>query len=305
MAQQWFAFAPLLHAFHPAPDIELPHSLGHGVSFSKLPSWVFTSEAVDALRSDILGQVHDGAEYCLAVEYAADSLAQKVAANWGEPDLDIHSLASARIHYACLALWLTSPTIFTFKLIAYASLHDGMWVTRLLQHYEPLLVPPGFMNKPFSRSHFVRAEKLSHLLQSELPLTTLRMAASTTMLALRVADWRLRFVALWLVGECLFGSEKANEIAFRLSQRMAFFLESDGEKARDVFIRISELYRWRSKAVHGRSLKNFLDDRAPELMTEMEQIVRRALVKILEDEKLAQIFEGREREDFLDRLAFR
>jgi hypothetical protein len=125
------------------------------------------------------------------------------------------------------------------------------------------------------------------------------------MKALSDQTWEFRFLLIWLVLECLFGPETPQETTFRLSQRMAFFLEKEGSTAREVYARIKKSYEWRSKIVHGLRLSNLQGEKSDSLSVELEGLVRRSLVAILDSENLAETFDGGGREEYLDSLAFR
>ena len=86
---------------------------------------------------------------------------------------------------------------------------------------------------------------------------------------------------------------------------MAFFLEKEGSKAREVYARIKKSYEWRSRIVHGFRLSNLKGEKSNSLLVELEELVRRSLVAILESESLSKTFDGGRREEYLDSLAFR
>lgn len=86
---------------------------------------------------------------------------------------------------------------------------------------------------------------------------------------------------------------------------MAFFLEKEGSKAREVYARIKKSYEWRSKIVHGLRLSNLQREKSNALLVELEELVRRTLVGILASENLTEVFDDGRREEYLDSLAFR
>lgn len=86
---------------------------------------------------------------------------------------------------------------------------------------------------------------------------------------------------------------------------MAFFLEKEGSKAREVYSRIKKNYEWRSKIVHGLRLSKLQREKSNALLVELEELVRRSLVGILASENLTEVFDGGRREEYLDSLAFR
>jgi hypothetical protein len=70
---------------------------------------------------------------------------------------------------------------------------------------------------------------------------------------------------------------------------MAFFLEKEGSKAREVYSRIKKNYEWRSKIVHGLRLSNLQREKSNALLVELEELVRRSLVGILASENLSPL----------------
>lgn len=88
------------------------------------------------------------------------------------------------------------------------------------------------------------------------------------------------------------------------SQRMAFFLENEGSKAREVYGRIKKSYEWRSRSYMAQ-VSNLQREKSNSLLVELEELVRCSLVGILASENLTEIFDGGRREEYLDSLAFR
>ncbi|MBX3308523.1 MAG: hypothetical protein KF751_20950, partial [Nitrospira sp.] len=101
----------------------------------------------------------------------------------------------------------------------------------------------------------------------------MRTAAGATFRALLEQAWPLRFLLHWLAMESLFGPEDGREITFRLSQRVALFLESDKEKAQKLFSEVKNSYSWRSKVVHGLRLSKLKEDESYQLLVGLEQLV--------------------------------
>lgn len=105
--------------------------------------------------------------------------------------------------------------------------------------------------------------------------------------------------------ESLFGPEDGREITFRLSQRVALFLESDKEKAQKLFSEVKNSYSWRSKVVHGLRLSKLKEDESYQLLVGLEQLVRRSFLEVLRDDATARIFDGESREKYLDSMPFK
>ena len=71
-----------------------------------------------------------------------------------------------------------------------------------------------------------------------------------------------------------------------------------------MFRDIKDSYGWRSKTVHGLKLSKLTAKHSEQLITQLEAIVRRSLLKILADDDLIGTFDSKEREQHLDTLAF-
>ena len=112
----------------------------------------------------------------------------------------------------------------------------------------------------------------------------------------------IRAIVFWVALEALFGPEDGREITFRLSQRLALFLGRSTHDARELFATAKRGYGFRSKLVHGQWKQ---DPSSLTRMAEVEAMVRNSVVRILQEPKLVTLFSGKEREQYLDELAFR
>lgn len=85
---------------------------------------------------------------------------------------------------------------------------------------------------------------------------------------------RARLAILWAGIEGLFGVD--SEIVFRVSLYAARFLEPhDGAMQREVFGRVKELYKLRSKAVHGGRMKGNANEGVDESALLLRALIRR------------------------------
>jgi len=154
-------------------------------------------------------------------------------------------------------------------------------------------------------SDFAKARTFFRVLSSPDMRGSVRTAAQLAVRAVTEPGWTLRFLLLWVAVECLFGPEDARgELSFQLSQRVALYVESDPKKARDLCARVKASYTWRSKIVHGLRLSKLKEENSYMLLVELEEIVRRSLVKVLDNDSMAKTFDGKRRDEFLDGLAF-
>ncbi len=112
----------------------------------------------------------------------------------------------------------------------------------------------------------------------------------------------IRYALFWIALEALFGAEDPKEITYRLSQRVAFFLAGGRHEAKALFSMAKKGYVFRSKIVHGRWRE---EPENTTRMAEVEALVRRSLMRVIESENLRSTFSGKAREGFLDDLVFR
>jgi len=122
--------------------------------------------------------------------------------------------------------------------------------------------------------------------------------------ALNDEVWEVRLLLLWVALEALYGPEDSREINFRISQRIAFFLGTNGDDRRRLYSEAKDGYTWRSKAVHGARLKTVDESTRLRVWAEAELLIRRTLVKILLDSDLTSSFDSKNRERLLDDLVF-
>jgi hypothetical protein len=213
--------------------------------------------------------------------------------------------AAQWIRSAHLALWLARPTGLSFNIVIDAVMHGPEWVTRGTTTYAETYALPEHQHERHTLEDFGTARTLFNAFLRVSQGGPVHTAALVTMKALGDQTWEFRFLLMWLVLECLFGPETPHETTFRLSQRIALFLEKEGSKAQEVFARIKKSYEWRSRIVHGLRLSNLKGEESDSLLVELEELVRRSLVGILASENSTEIFDGGRREEYLDSLAFR
>ena len=92
------------------------------------------------------------------------------------------------------------------------------------------------------------------------------------------------------------------EITYRLSLRLAFFNQTPRKPPCTIYELSKELYKWRSKTVHGLQISKLTPRKSDEILFETEMIVRDSLTKILSDDKIMQAFITKNRESYLDNL---
>lgn len=102
-------------------------------------------------------------------------------------------------------------------------------------------------------------------------------------LAFKIANYCSAF-------ETLFTTD-STELAYKLAERVAFFLEERGHNRRDVFATIKQAYNVRSKLVHGDTLKRNQIDELPRLSVECDSALRKILWEIFNSDDLKKTFD--------------
>jgi hypothetical protein len=306
MPNPWATFAPLQPDGILPAELSLPYYFSKQVSVRPIPEWVRQADTVDELRPQLRERIeHDMSRHCIEVEYQAEASGSPDPSWKGDPLWSMQDTAVQWIRSAHLALWLARPTALSFNIVIDAVKSGSEWVTRGTTFYSETYALPEHRHKVHSLEDFATAQTLFSVFLGVSHGGPVRTAASMIMKALGDQTWEFRFLFMWLVLECLFGPETPHETTFRLSQRMAFFLEKERSKAREVYGRIKKSYEWRSRIVHGLRLSSLKGEKSDSLLVELEELVRRSLVEILMSETMVKTFDGGRREEYLDSLAFR
>lgn len=303
---EWCSVAPVEYR-HPEGALELPFDFGHGVILTRKPEWL-TDEGI----TKHLGYVHrerlaDSGPYALVVEYDAASLGDTDPDWKGSKPYSKQASALERMWLVELALWIARPSGLTFRSVVHADRSHDTWGLREFPFDVRRLIPhPKDANARLTNDDLELARNLGRPLP-ELPRGG---AIWTALWMLRAAlsdmRWEIRFLPLWVALEALFGPEDPREITYRLSQRVAFFLASDRQEARELFDKAKKGYAWRSKVVHGARLTKLRADeeQAMDILYDAETLIRRALNSVLTDPHLIRQFDGKNRERYLDELIY-
>jgi hypothetical protein len=291
------------HTVVPLTNVELPEDaaikLGGRVVLRPTPAWVKEDVMLKRLDEHDREGVQEST-HALVATYEAAALGDPDPEWKGDKPKSKQDSTADQCVLANLALWLSRPSPVHFRVVLHGPELDGRPVVQHITSHEPLLCHP---NDVGSR---VRIEDLD--LVSVLHATLLTVEPGAVFTALRAA-WSalttnmepIRYALLWIVLEALFGPEDAREITYRLSQRVALFLEADRAAARVLFGVAKKGYSVRSQVVHGR-WKDHPENTAR--VADVENLVRRSLVRILSDRSTLAKFTGKTREAFLDDLVF-
>jgi hypothetical protein len=301
----WVTFA-LVHPYWHLPErIVLPYHFSEGVSYRAVPQWVLGDDTVDELKAKVREETDDGVLYCIAVDYKAAALGFPDPNSPGPKHRAIQETATELIRFVNLALWLARPTQLGFCTVVHADKHSAEWVTRQIITYDQIRALEQYGGEQHTLEDFQKACLLFESIRASRIQGIIRTALLSTVRALVEDNAVIRFTLLWMVLECLFGVEEMqSETSFRISQRMALFLEQDKDKRPVLFGQIKKSYSWRSKIVHGLRVTNISEEDSQSLLLELETFVRSSLLAILGNQSIAETFDGKGRERFLDGLAY-
>jgi hypothetical protein len=125
-----------------------------------------------------------------------------------------------------------------------------------------------------TEERFTRFDRACYFLQA---------ARVSSDLGVKIANYCICF-------ETLFSTDPL-ELSHKLGERIACFLENDPANRINVFHLIKRAYVIRSKVVHGGKGSSKLSEQLKELSESCDNIVRRILVRILEESPLERYFQ--------------
>jgi len=302
MSPNWCTIAPVKYK-DPHRYLKVPFSLADGVVLDAIPTWLITDKFLSGLtfvQRDFI--IH--AKYAMSVLYNAKNFRAPDEGWKGSETRSIQDAKKELLTLANIAIWLAKPCAFGFDVVFHVDEFEtdkDFCSAESLRDIEPHLK----YEKTYLQSSDLSVAKELHKIILELNRDS-DVWTSIYFLwnALRETEWAVRYTLFWIALEALFGPEDG-EISFRISQRIGFLLGNTRSEASDIFTKARELYKWRSKVVHGRRLSKLVnnDDEAIRISFESEMLLRDSLVKILESPTLVQNF-STNREKFLDSLAF-
>jgi len=285
-------------------DLAEPFDLGNRVALSPRPDWLTRESITKNLgwvqREVLIGQ----ARYALRVDYEAASLGDPDP-SWKGEARSIQDTSAECLYMANVALWLARPSPAAFGLVVHAEKHDDEWVHRQSFFFDSVKVHENDQRNGLGRHDLTQARTLNVALAG-LPRDGAPWASARVLWKALTEDWwEGRYLLLWVALEALFGPLSPGETTYRLSQNLAFFLTSNAGEAHTTFRAAKESYEWRSKIVHGMRLARLPKEKSSELLYRSESFVRRALVRILSERTLIELFSSnKRREEFLSTIPF-
>jgi hypothetical protein len=293
----------------PLHNLELPSSpITFAGSFvlQPVPDWVKKDSTFTQLRAIEQDGVH-WAKSALVAEYEAGAIGEQDTTWKGSKPKSIQNVKVQQAITANLAIWLAQPSPVGFELIFHAlswnfGEANGLPPSIMRTNFEPrLLCHPADEHKRPSIEQLIEAAGL-HTVLLTIPRGNVVWTAIRSFWAGLILNERdVRHLLFWVAIEALFGPQDGGEITHKLAQRIAFFISNDRDSAKKFFKTAKQCYAMRSKIAHGR----WKDDPGMDfLIGQTETIFRKALLRLLREPSLMNIFLGKEREEFLDELPF-
>lgn len=306
---KWYTISPLIYT-----DIESDMVIGTkwagGVTLIKTPRWLLEKKVMSQLSTWQRDRLRSRSKLSLQVQYDAESLGEADPTWKHKGTLSKQDVAQEYIRIATLCLWLARPTSLTNEVIFHVEDPDingehGIREIRQIGRIFP------------NNAHEQRAQHDQDTIRESIELSEcvkkLPRQDGAVWTALYVL-WRalseihqgeVRILLLWIALEALFGPKDAREIRHRIAERIALFLPEDLAEARVLYRQVKRGYDTRSKIAHGMRLDEGDRSGGDRTMMEAQALAQRCLVKILRDERLCGLFNGKRREEYLDELAFR
>ncbi|HEY6393454.1 MAG TPA: hypothetical protein VIX89_19380 [Bryobacteraceae bacterium] len=308
----------LFNTVAPLHDLDLGHNvsfqLAPDASLVPIPDWL----RKDASTIERLSQQDQNelaaCTHCLLCEYEIDEAAGLLVSGVDERRSkkgDGRSANAVRydlVFLANLALWLQRLPSVGFNLVFHARKDSRAFNITESRRHERFLY---HSNDEIHRRRITRDDlesvqrlyvMLSKIQRHSPPWAALRAVTS----ALQMRRNEIRHLLLWIALEALFGVADG-EIKYRLSQRLAFFVANDRIEAKELFAKAKQGYDARCKMAHGAwGPKTLNTNEAVTLTGVTEEFIRRAFVRLLQDDETIKHFCGSEKNRcaYLDHLPF-
>ena len=251
-------------------------AVGMGVHYAQD---VLTSEAVMYLEGEVsqtaeaLGEfgvdgfVHYCMEFLLSLwmvkDHAIDLLPAilRILPPDGKATHEVHWFGQINFD----AVGKSHPVEFTSEEIRIACEYNLDWVQKLTREQNPTVAT---ISPKQTQTNF--ESKSSRLLRFLCLLDRART----------IPDLGVRLALFCSALECIFSTAKS-EITHRVSERVAFFLESEGEKRKQMYQNVLEAYDIRSSVLHGSQIDSKKLQNLDRVCRQTDEILRRVFKKIV------------------------
>jgi hypothetical protein len=270
-----------------------------------IPDWVRNDEFILKRLSQPDRDELAACTHCFLSEYEVDEDAELMASRAGkEIFVSAKGTKSDQVYLANLAMWLQRLPYVGFNLVFHAreSYCESPW-----RHDRFLYLPNDEPHRRAITSDDLESVRSLYTALCKIPRDSAPWAAFRAVTsALQMDHNEIRHLLLWIALEALFGVADG-EIKYRLSQRLAFFIANDRIEAGELFVKAKHGYDARCKIAHGAwGPKTKKTETAVTLTGITEEFVRRAFVRLLQEEEISKKFSGSDKNRcaYLDRLPF-
>lgn len=276
--------------------------IGDDVRLTQLPTWLKEHFITKDTSPDI-SSFFEQYKYTLVAEYDVYALSEIDQQSTEQKTFRQRALEQIRL--ANIALWLAKPSLISYQYI-FIAVYNGMnWTLVNIYDVRPFLSRLRNESTILTQEDYLNAHKLAQAISTLPSESSVWVALRTLIEAISDDWWNSRYLFLWVSIESLFGPRDARELSYRLALRISLFISDDQNTIKSAFRAVKMGYDWRSKIVHGLSLKKIRPEISELLLLVIEAILRKCLKLILLQPSTIAEFIGSNRESFLDNLVFK
>jgi hypothetical protein len=220
------------------------------------------------------------------------------------PNQTIDGDARERVQLAILSLWLAKPSCVGIAMIVQFA-GDPRGGTRHIELSDGVIPHQNHERNVLSAEDIAVARDLLTSFSTVPRTSAVWTATKFLWISVPIPNtwWDGRYLMTWIALEALFGPESRRRVTERLRRRISCFLSQDRKQKEEMSDRVGELYDWRSKLAHGRSMSGISDNESLGASFDSEELLRNSLRKILLNAGLTNKFSTQERDGYLDGLA--
>jgi hypothetical protein len=303
MTTRWQSWAPIFN-WECLPEVPKEGiDFANGVRLEVLPEWVRSEEVIRHLHASHRTAIHR-VVYGFRLDYKAASLGDPDPDYKGEEPRSKQGRAAELFNLANLALWIVTPNPISLPAHFHFDRPDDPKSMRSSDSGIGFLHHERDNNNKLSIDDVALATKLHFVLFNLDRNKTIWIASRLVWKSLWERLWEIRVLIQWVAIEAIFGPQDGREIAYRLAQRIGFFLGRNRKEAQKINDKAKKNYGWRSRIAHGSQLKKLTKQKSIDISHESQEYIRKALLKILQNSDLIDLVNGKNRENYFDKLVF-
>ena len=233
---------------------------------------------------------------------------------WGfrheyDPDPHVHlgqkeENSQQLLHQALLALWITRPTGANYSW--FLNYHDRLGSDAVsVQRFDSVHPITAYENAKITSTDLDELRRVWQGMRPIFSQSRLILTLNHLYAALHIDKGEPRFMMFTVVLESLFTTSR-DELSHRVSERIAFFLETNNQDRANLYQKVRDIYGTRSMIAHGITMKKKDIQKMQAIHPELEFLVQRILKKIILDGNLIAKFSAsqKNRDAYLNSLLF-